>query len=337
MTTHTNPTASSIRLHHREGRSLANAATQKILKPVASIILRPGKPELAGSLQLIPPKQAEKDCTTRESKIADTWVYTFENPSTNATTTKSTHRLYYFAGGSFRHKPQKEQWLLCAELASKLPEYSVNIVSPPLAPNSSAATALPHLERFYDALAQKARNQNFRITLAGDSSGGNLAIVLGLYAASEHLKEQVSGSCPVEAIMAISPAVDMRCENPVIDQVDPKDPLLSRKTIEEVARVWSGDIPFTDPRVSPILADLSLFRKGGIKVDGVNAGNDVLSPDGIAFREKLARSDVDGDWLEWEKQMHCFPLLFSVGVREGITGKDWLVDTLQENLRVRSL
>jgi acetyl esterase/lipase len=89
----------------------------------------------------------------------------------------------------------------------------------------------------------------------------------------------------------------------------------------------------SDPRLSPVLADLSLFRRAGIKVDGVTAGHDVLTPDAIVFRKKLADYGVDGDWLEWEKQMHCFPLLFSFHIREGIGGKDWILDILRTNAK----
>lgn len=166
----------------------------------------------------------------------------------------------------------------------------------------------------------------------GDSSGGNVVLVLGLYAAAEHLKASLAGPCPVETVIAMSPATDLRNENPDIDVVDPHDPILSRKLIEEVAHGWKGELLLSDPRISPILADLTLFRKAGIKVDGVTAGNDVLTPDAILFRKKLDECGVEGDWLEWEKQMHCFPLLSAFHVREGTAGKDWIVDVLRANL-----
>ncbi|CZR67086.1 uncharacterized protein PAC_16985 [Phialocephala subalpina] len=326
------PAQSSIRVTCRENRSAANAAVQHIIKPFASLILRPGSGEPKGSPRLNPHKHAERICKIRESQTEDTWIYTFENPLESERRTPPAHKIYYFAGGGFRGVPEKEHWLLCAELSMKLPEYEINLVSYPLAPNSPASHSFAHLERLYDALAERSRKENFRVTLFGDSSGGNIVLVLGLYAASKYLQSP-SGQCPVETIMAMCPATDLRNENPDIDVVDPRDPILSRKTTTEVAHGWKGELSLSDPRVSPILADLSAFRKAGIKVDGVTAGNDVLTPDAILFRKKLGECGVQGDWLDWEKQMHCFPLLFPFHVHEGTAGKDWILDVLRVNVK----
>lgn len=51
----------------------------------------------------------------------------------------------------------------------------------------------------------------------GDSSGGNIALILGLFYASEFLQERersAEGPCPVESIFAICPATDLRNTNP---------------------------------------------------------------------------------------------------------------------------
>ncbi|KAH9217430.1 alpha/beta hydrolase fold-domain-containing protein, partial [Leptodontidium sp. 2 PMI_412] len=294
-----------------------NAAAQKIISPFSSLILKPGGPQPPRSPQLTPPKNPQSTSSVEESQIADTWQYTFKTPSKSDVQSKKTHRIYYFAGGGFRGVPEKEHWKLCADLCVLLPEYEISLISYPLALNSPASKALPHLERFYDTLAERPRQENFRITLFGDSCGGNIAIVLGLYAASEYLKvkDTSNGFCPVETVMAMCPAMDTRNENPDIDVVEVHDPILSRKTIEEAADGWRAELPASDPRVFPILADLMSFKKVGIKVDGITAGYDTLTLDAIKFREKLRECGVDGDWLQWEKQMHRFPLLSAFHIR----------------------
>jgi acetyl esterase/lipase len=90
-----------------------------------------------------------------------------------------------------------------------------------------------------------------------------------------------------------------------------------------------GDRQLSDPRLSPILADLSCLIQGKIKVDGVIALHDVLSPYAIEFVHKLADCGVIGEWLEWETQMHCFLLPFSQYVREAVAGKDWILDVIR--------
>jgi len=131
----------------------------------------------------------------------------------------------------------------------------------------------------------------------------------------------------------MSPATDLRNLNSDIGPADHQDPLLSRKTIEEVALEWKGDWDLSDPRISPTLADLTVFRRAGIKVDGLTGGHDVLTPDALLFRDKLAESGVKGDWLQWEKQVHCFPLMFSYHVAEAVAGEDWILETVRANAR----
>jgi hypothetical protein len=70
-----------------------------------------------------------------------------------------------------------------------------------------------------------------------------------------------------------------------------------------------------------------------IKVDGIIAAYDVPAPDAVVFRKRLEECSVKGDWLEWEKQLRCFPLMFPDHVREGIDAKDWTADILRSNIQ----
>lgn len=171
----------------------------------------------------------------------------------------------------------------------------------------------------------------------GDSAGGNIALVLGIYAASEHVRDSTEGVqggiCPAENILAVCPATDHRNNNPEIDVIDSKDPLDSRIVIEEVSQGWIGKWSLSDSSVSPILADLELLQRANMEVDGVIAGYDVLAPDAVGFRKKLTECGVKGNWLQWEKQMHCFPLAFPNHVQEGVDAKGWIVDILRSNVK----
>ena len=87
--------------------------------------------------------------------------------------------------------------------------------------------------------------------------------------------------------MAKCPAVEHRNRNPHIDTIDLIDPILSRKGFEEVSHGWKGEWQLSDSRLSPILADLNLFKQASIKVDGVIALYDLLSPDAVRFVRRL--------------------------------------------------
>jgi acetyl esterase/lipase len=138
-----------------------------------------------------------------------------------------------------------------------LPQYEINIVSFPLAPNNPAPTTIPHLQRLYRTLAEQPKREGWRITLMGDSSGANLALLLGIYSTSEFLNDNDAEVCPLQNIMVMSPPTDLQNQNPDIDVIDHGDPILSRKVIKEVANGWKGEWQLSDPRISPLLADLS--------------------------------------------------------------------------------
>ncbi|TGO13553.1 hypothetical protein BTUL_0068g00250 [Botrytis tulipae] len=339
---HSAPT-SSIKLTQRHDRSTLSVVAQKAIKTFSETILKTHPPFPSGSPQLTPHHSVKKHCRITEHHIADTYIYTFSSlstpppsPSTEQKSPVVLDKLYYFAGGGFRSGALKEHWTLCAELSKKLPEYEINIVSYPLAPSSPAAQSLPLLRKFYDAVAEQAKREGYRITLMGDSAGGNIALVLGLYGATSWLRngglKGTGNVCPLRNIMVMSPPTDMRNANPGIDVIDSHDPILSRAIITEVAERWRQDIPAEDPTVSPLLADLSVFKKADVQVDGVVGLYDCLAPDSVEFRKKLEIEGVRGEWLEWDKQMHCFPLTFSYKISEGVFGKDWIIDVLRRNL-----
>jgi acetyl esterase/lipase len=309
--------SSSINVDHRTTRSYANAALQLILRRISPLLMNKKPPSHEGSPQLKPHKHADERTPVIEERVGDIWTYRFINDCAGMDRPKNSHTLCYFAGGGFTSPAAKEHWLLCSELAVKLPAYRVVLVSYPLAPKEPAQKALPALRQFYRILEAQCLKEDMWLTLMGDSAGANVALSLGLSAASASLQSGREDTCRLRNVFVISPPTDFRNTNPAIDEVAGYDPLLSRKIIDNAADAWRGQWPATESQVSPILADLSLFKAAGIKVDGVVAGYDVLGPDAIAFRQRLAEVGVRGDWLEWDKQVHCFPLMWSYHISEG--------------------
>jgi acetyl esterase/lipase len=217
-----------------------------------------------------------------------------------------------------------------------MPETTISLVSYPLAPINPAPTSFPKLLELYRTLLRDADEAGDRVILAGDSAGGNIILCLVL----EALKEDAAAgdSIVVEqkrmphptAIMAICPSTDMTRSNPDIEKRKGDDPILTPQFIRETAKAWKGDWEPSDQRISPINADISLLAKAGIHVHGVTGGYDILGPDGIVFRDLCAKHDVAGEWLQWEKQMHCWLLTWPYGVPEGREAVGWVVDVLKK-------
>jgi acetyl esterase/lipase len=217
-----------------------------------------------------------------------------------------------------------------------MPETVISIVSYPLAPRNAAPVTFPWLLKLYRHLVQEAEEEGVRLIFAGDSSGGN--IVLGLVLEALREDEQTKASFEEQdkhiphpvAVMAISPSTDLTRSNPEIEKIAPLDPILTPDFVKTTAKAWKGDWDATDSRISPINADVSLLAKRGIHVHGVTGGFDILAPDAIVFRNLLEKERVSGEWLEWEKQMHCFVLTWPYGLREGREGVGWIVDVLKK-------
>lgn len=184
--------------------------------------------------------------------------------------------------------------------------------------------------RFYRQIMEEADEVNEKIYIAGDSSGGNIVLSLVLEALREDDQMDIDAkrAHPV-AIFATCPSTDLTRSNPDIKKTEKADPMLTVKFVKSTAKAWCGDWDPADRRVSPVNADVSLLAKYGVHVHGITAGHDLLSPDGIIFRNKLQENGVSGQWLHWEKQMHCFILTYPYGLREAREAVDWVADVLK--------
>lgn len=302
------------------------AILQTMVKPVRPRLVKPKKVFPPGS-----PRLGKSDykniilkASVSERQEEGIWIYDVV-AKTSAHSTKGgvRKRIYYFAGGGWQMPPSGQHWKLCAEIAKQVPGSVVSVVSYPLAPKSAAPAALPQLLQLYDTVLRKATDENESVTFAGDSSGGNIALSLVLTA----LAKNESALCP-ESILAVSPAVDLKTHDPIVQTVNKFDPVLTLDFINERARTWTGDGDPSDPGISPLYADVSLLAKRGIKVYGVTGGYDVLTPDAILFGRKCQEAGVQGEWLNWDKQMHCFPLAWIYGLPEAKEGKNWIMNVL---------
>lgn len=260
---------------------------------------------------------------------------------------KRPRQIYYFAGGSWQMPPTSYHWKLCAHIARELTargtQTTVSIVSVPLAPRSPASVAWPMLEDLYYGLFPRTGADapppellppvpDPEVIFAGDSSGANIALGLTLHM----LANDPLAPAPA-SLMLLSPTVDMRTDNPEMIALDKKDPVLSLKTTKAAHAAWCGtDVSYTDPRVSPILGDLSLLQQRSVQVHGVNGGHDILAPDIRKFIDKLQYEGVEGRWLDWDRQMHVFPLTFVHNIEEGKKGVEFIINTLESAPRKRS-
>lgn len=250
---------------------------------------------------------------------------------------------------------------------------TVSIVSYPLAPHSPASKTLEMLELFYyeilpstppasividgavngngngngngdsngaskgmlgEDIAQLSLRQtrytvqDEDVIFAGDSAGANVALSLVFNVLVQNPRARVP-----KKLLLISPAVDMRNNNPEMPALSKRDPILGKATVDQTAGAWcAGTTDPADPRVSPVLRNPTVLARRNVSVDGIIAGADVLAPDARIFRDKCRDAGVRGEWLEWDKMMHAFPLAFSYGkatVPEASMAVNWMIDRIK--------
>ena len=320
---------SKIKITHRTDRSSSVLLLQHVIKLLKEQIIKPRKSYSAGSPKLEVHKSIFGTCDVKERVLEDIYIYDIlpkHAPTLNDEAEHKKRRLYYFAGGGWSMPPSSQHWNLCAEFAKKLPDMSISLVSYPLAPNSPAPIAFPQTMKLYRQLLKDAEEAGEGVVLAGDSAGGNIVLCLTLAA----LAEDESAPAP-KTLLAISPSCDLRRNNPDMGAIEKHDPVLRRPFINETATKWRAEWDAADPRVTPNMADVTPLARRGVKVHGVIGGYDMLYPDAKIFRDKCAQAGVEGEWLDWDKQMHCFPLAWLYKLPESVEAKDWILDVLRRS------
>jgi len=205
----------------------------------------------------------------------------------------------------------------------------VSMVSYPLSPENTAPTTIPMVLDYLKIILKEAQTTKTKVTIAGDSAGGNIAICVVL----ELLKQDPQALVPT-AVFLMSPAVDLAHENPGLKKVEKIDPLLRLKAVKDIGKAYAGEWDVaSDSRVSPIHAqNLADLRERDVAVYGLTSSADILAPDAVIFRDRLLKEGVMGRWLEWEGCMHCWALMAGYGgfcneVRGALC---WIIEALQE-------
>ena len=151
----------------------------------------------------------------------------------------------YLHGGAYTNEIVEQQWAFAATLAEHTgAEVQVPIYG--LAPHHTALEAVDLVAELVDTAVSQGRP----CVLLGDSAGGGLALVAAQQA-SPQVRERLAG------LLLIAPWIDLTMTNPAVDAVERTDPWLTRAGLHPIAKAWAGDLALDDPRVSPLLGDLT--------------------------------------------------------------------------------
>jgi len=217
--------------------------------------------------------------------------------------------VVYVHGGGWVNQIVVQHWQLAAQIAV---EAGTNVAVPiyPLVPFGTADQVVPAVAD----LVRLSTDRYGSTCLAGDSAGGQVALSAAI------LLRDTQHTVPCTAL--ISPALDLSIPNPEIDLVQPSDPWMGREGTRVFIEHWRGTLAISDPRVSPLAADLA-----GLGPLTVFSGTrDILHPDIRLLIDKARTAGVDVDYHEEHGLVHVYPL---TPTPEGRAARALLIQRLQ--------
>lgn len=187
--------------------------------------------------------------------------------------------LLYLHGGGYTLGSPKTHRALTSHLAAAarcqvlVPDYR-------LAPEHPYPAALQDALSAYRFLLERYAPE--RIAIGGDSAGGNLALCAALAIRDAALPMP-------RALVLLSPWTDMSLSGETIDALDAIDPLLGRSWLLRARDAYRGELPVTDPRVSPLFASLERLPPMLVQV----GSDEILLSDATRLAEKARNSGID--------------------------------------------
>ncbi len=135
------------------------------------------------------------------------------------------------------------------------------------------------------------------VILAGDSAGGNLALVLSLY-----LKEK--GRPLPGALLLFSPWTDLTLSGESLESRADIDPVLTPEYVRAVRDAYTNGASPDSPLLTPLLGDFAGFPPVLIQI----GTNEILHSDSLRLEEKLKEAGVPCLLEEWDDMWHVFQM-----------------------------
>lgn len=215
-------------------------------------------------------------------------------PGERVTTSSSTSDrvVLWLHGGAFILCSPRTHRGIAAMMARRA-EANVYVPEYRLAPEHPYPAALQDALAAWDFLSSTHPAE--RITIAGDSAGGGLAMQLLV-----HLRD-AGRPMPACAVL-LSPWVDLSGSGPTMWERNESDPWLPAEHMHLAAEAYAGDLPVTDERVSPLFADLH-----GLPPMLVHVGTDeIIHDDAVRLASKAREAGCQASVGVWEGMFHVF-------------------------------
>lgn len=154
-----------------------------------------------------------------------------------------------------------------------------------------------------------------RIVIAGDSAGGNLAVVTAMRARDE-------GTPQAAGLVLLSPVLDLTFSGGSILRNDGLDPLLRASTVRALESYYGTGVDPLDPRLSPLFGDLASLPPAWLSV----GSSELLLDDALRFAARAPGSTL----TVWHDMPHVFAAM------RGLAEGDRAIREIGEFIRERT-
>jgi epsilon-lactone hydrolase len=199
--------------------------------------------------------------------------------------------LLYFHGGGYVYPAVDVHWNFIAHMAET---HRIAVTAPlyPLAPEAAAEETTAFGLAAYEAFLA---SHDGPFIMGGDSAGGGLTAVVAQAARDKGLRA-------ASGLLLVCPWLDGSGDHPDQPAIEKRDCVLTLGGIRAAGKLYAGDLPITDPRVSPIHGEWS----GLPPTLCYGGGDDILVTDARALKAKLPSIE----YVEEAGLMHVWPIFF---------------------------
>ena len=234
------------------------------------------------------PEEVQIDCNLETEEFIGRKVFII----TPKNEQKSEKVILYLHGGSYVAETSSNHWKFLEKLVK---DTNATIILPdyPLTPKYTYKDVFTMITPLYKEIIEEVSTNN--LILMGDSAGGGMSLAL-----LERLSEE-NVEMPYKTIL-ISPWLDVRLENPEIDNVQKYDKDLNKESLKIAGIAYTGKDGIDSYLVNPIDGDLSKLKNITI----FTGTYDILNPDVHVLDEKAKKVNVSLEIKEYEGAGHIW-------------------------------
>lgn len=205
------------------------------------------------------------------------------------------HVILYCHGGGYTSGNLGYARILAAKLAN-VTGYEVLAFEYRLAPEYKFPAPLEDAMKAWDYLMHLGYGAR-EVTVAGDSAGGNMALVLTMM-----LRD--SGRLVPRRLVLMSPWTDMTASGKSYEERRDADPMITMDYITAVRVAYAPDRELQSPMLSPLFGDFCDFPPILIQA----GSNEILLSDSVRLRDRLVQAGIPCRLEVYPDMWHVFQM-----------------------------